>query len=111
MSSYIVKSPITITRQEGDNSDLEIKIPVELDITNADIKFQVSDQYGRAIIEKDLASGITKTGQDIAIELLPDDTKGYSGTQQWELQLDDQLSYKIVTVGKGKFIIEKEIII
>ena len=42
--------------------------------------------------------------------MIPEDTKGFSGVQRWECQINEPDSYKVKTIGKGRFNIMFELI-
>jgi hypothetical protein len=103
MSTYIISSEIQLIRQEGDTSDIVFVVPDVLSLTTfTEIKFSVF-RNSSVIIEKLLSDGsISVLSQTITIDLLPDDTKGYSGDYKWELEISN-LTPTIITIGRGMF--------
>jgi len=142
MSTYLIENEIKLTRQEGDNSDIIFTIPEQLSLSFADAIFQVKDRYKRTIIGKTTVDDtiiITITSvqepildtdgnsvlddqgnptyntiitQTLTIPLLPNDTKTFSGSHRWELQLTDKTpgGYGVKTVAKGVLEIKPELI-
>jgi len=104
MATYLISAEKTITRQEGDDADIVMIIPAEFDMTDATVMFQVFSG-GVAFIEKTP----TPVLQVITVTLDAVDTKGYKGTKRWELQVTK--AGKITTLGKGDFVIVKELIV
>jgi hypothetical protein len=112
MATYLIESEIALTRQEGDNCDIQFKdVPIELNLTGASAKFEVKRKLktDTPIITKTVGSGITISGQDITISLLPVDTKGNSGRWRWELQIT-LADLSIITIGRGCLNITPELI-
>lgn len=122
MSTILPKGDITINRQEGDDADIVLIVPEILPLTDAIIKFQVwtnpTDGTDRELVfEKDnqegeegYVGGITVEEQTITVTMIPEDTKGFSGVQRWECQINEPNSYKVKTIGKGRFNIMFELI-
>jgi hypothetical protein len=108
MAAYIIKSEIKITRQEGDDSEIVIIVPDILSLNSSTAKFQVKSQCG-LIFQRASGDGITINGQTISIILVPANTKGKSGKYRWELEITTGTG-KIITIGRGDFVIEKELI-
>lgn len=104
MATYLINSEKTITRQEGDDADIVITVPVAFSLTGATVIFQVEDAKGNIIFTKTP----TPVGQVITITLDAVDTKGHYGNRRWELQVTK--SGKITTIGRGDFIIVREMI-
>jgi hypothetical protein len=104
MSTYLISSEKTITRQEGDDADLVITVPALYSMTGATVIFEVQDAKGTVIFRKTPTPAL----QVITITFDAVDTKGYSGNRRWELQCTK--SAKITTIGRGDFIITKEMI-
>ena len=105
MSTYLIQSEIDITRQEGDDADIVFNVPAEFSLTDATVIFQVQTSKGTLIFEKTPTPSL----QVITITIDAVDTKGYVGTKRWELQVTR--SGKITTIGRGDFIIVKELIV
>lgn len=104
MSTYLIAAEKTITRQEGDDADIVIIIPDEFSMTGATVIFQVEDTKGNVIFTKTPTPAL----QIITITLAAGDTKGKYGNKRWELQVTKDS--KITTLGRGDFIIVKEMI-
>ncbi len=112
-NSYIAYD-ISITRQEGDTGSIVITVPDIISLADFTvIKFHVF-RSGSTIISKELgdSSGtLNVAGQVITINLEPDDTKGYKGTNRWELEISGNPDNEVITIGKGDLIIIKERIV
>lgn len=104
MPTYLIKSDITITRQEGDVADIVITVPVLLSMTGKTAKFSVFDTNNKAIIAKTTGT-LTIDGQVITIQLLPADTLRKAGKHRWELEVVD--ANGPITIGRGPFVIVK----
>jgi len=104
MSTYLIASEKTITRQEGDDADLVITVPALYSMTSATVIFEVQDSKGNVIFTKTPTPAL----QVITITFNAVDTKGYAGNKRWELQCTK--GGKIATLGRGDFIITKEMI-
>ena len=104
MSTYLIASEKTITRQEGDDADIVMTIPDEFSMTGATVIFQVEDTKGNVIFTKTPTPSL----QVITIPIDAVDTKTHYGNRRWELQVTR--SEKITTIGRGDFIIDKEMI-
>lgn len=100
MSTYLIKSEKTITRQEGDVADIVITVPALLSLSGMTAKFQVSDNSHKIVISK-LDDDIAINDQVINIPLLPEDTEGFAGKFRWELQVVNEDGP--ITIGKGPF--------
>ena len=106
MATYLIKNKFTITRQEGDISDVVFDMQAAMSLTGLTVKFQVINSLGTVLLSKTSADGgITVTGQQIVIPLLSVDTEGRSGTHAWEMELTG--SGVRITVGQGDFVIVK----
>lgn len=112
MATYLIGREIPITRQEGDNADIVIQVPVELSLAgDVSLRFQVTDKKDTYVVfEKNIGNGATIAGQVITIILLPEDTTGFNGVFKWELEVTKASDYGIVTIGRGDFKIIKQII-
>lgn len=109
MATYLIKSEKTITRQEGDSADLGIIVPEALPLTApVSAKFVVKDVTGRTLITKTSPDAITISGQNITLAFQPSETKSKSGTHRWELEITT--AGNTYTIGRGNFIIMKELI-
>lgn len=104
MATYLISSEKTITRQEGDDADIVMTIPDEFSMTGATVIFQVEDSKGNVIFTKEPTPAL----QVITITIDAADTKGKYGNRRWELQVTK--AGKITTLGRGDFIIVKEMI-
>lgn len=117
MSTWLAQN-VTLNRQEGDDSDIVLDIDPIIDLSAAEIKLQVwtnpvdADVERELIFEKDndVIGGIEVDEQIITVTIIPEDTKGFSGVQKWELQIKDDLLYGTKTIAKGKFNIISELI-
>jgi hypothetical protein len=113
MNSYLA-TEITITRQAGDTGSIVFNVPVLIDLdTFTEVIFQVV-KGGVTIIDKRLTDSVaelTVSGQTITIELWEDDTQGHRGTGRWECEISGNSADEIITIGKGDFVIVKEIIV
>ena len=107
---FVIKKEFEIVRQEGDDAIIEFTVPAEISLTNATCKFQVKDQNGKLLISKTSTSGIIKDGQSITVVLEPIDTTWHNGLHKWELEITDEDSYGIKTIGKGVFKIISKLI-
>ena len=116
-SSFLVRAEVTITRQEGDTGSIEFIIPATIDMTGMDVIFEVQDVDEQSVFKKE--SDVSETqieidladsrGQYVAILLDGTETKGFAATDhRWELQVSD--GDDIITVGKGTFVIQSEVI-
>lgn len=109
-NSYIA-TEISITRQEGDTGSIIFTVPAIIDLPEFTVvKFYVF-RSGTAVITKELgdSSGtLNVAGQTITIDLESDDTKGYKGTNKWELEISGNPDGEIITIGKGDFVVIKE---
>lgn len=104
MSTYLIDSRFTITRQAGDISDVVFVMQNTLPLTGMTVKFQVRSSRGVLIIDKTTANGsITVVGQQITIPLLATDTYGYKGTFNWECEISSVPDNKKITIGFGDF--------
>ena len=108
MPTYLIKSEITITRQEGDVADVTITVPSVLDMTNRTPRFQVRDAAGKRLIDKTVPD-VVVTEQVIFVPLLPADTAGKPGKHRWELEVTD--TNGPVTIGRGDFNVVKQLIV
>lgn len=104
MTTYNIQKEITITRQEGDSSDLSINVPEILDITGATAIFQVRSMVDKIILSK----SIIPQGQQINCLFNPQDTEGKAGIHRWELELI--WGERHITIGRGNFEIIKQLI-
>ncbi len=106
----ILADEITITRQEGDTSAIEIEVPEIISLAGRNIHFEVFK--GREGIFKKVNYGDrqdwTVTGQEIETRLDEADTKGHAGKWRYELEVWD--ADYVYTILKGDFIIERELI-
>ncbi len=107
MTTYKIKKEFTIQRQEGDHASVIFVVPDILSLNGRTATFKVANSQRKIILSKTVGKGLTISGQQISIPLLPADTKGHSGSHKWELELS---SPEIITIGKGSFIITPEII-
>jgi len=105
--SYIIKNEIEIRRQEGDTGNITIIIPEQIDLDGMVPILHVVDRKLNTIFKKE-DSDWSINDQTISCSLLPTDTRGKSGNHKWELQL--QSLNEVITVGRGNFLIIKEII-
>lgn len=113
MATYLIKEDIEIVRQEGDTADIEFTVPEALDMTLYPVvKFQTKKTYGSAIIlDKSVGSGLAVVGQAITVTLDSADTKGVNrGSFKWELEISNT-DPEIITIGRGGFTVEKELIL
>lgn len=109
MTTYIIKADITIIRQEGDQADIQILVPDVLSLTGATIKFAVKTNGGRTVLYKN-TDDMTIVGQLITIPLEPEDTKNKAGSHRWEIEISNS-DIAPVTIGRGDFILVKELIV
>lgn len=107
MATYLISREITITRQEGDAADVVVTVPATLSMTGKTARFQVRDSGNRVIINKE--DEIAIVGQGITILLDPEDTARHSGRHRWELEVRD--ANGPITIGRGDFIIVKQLIV
>lgn len=109
MESYIVTKEITIRRQEGDTGSVVFVIPdiIDLDLYT-EIKFKVSNSGSLIFIKLLSDNSISVENQTVTIPLLAVDTKLKSGNHFWELELSNDT--EITTIGRGVFVIIKELI-
>lgn len=110
MATYLIKKEYDITRQEGDTADVVIVVPDVIDMQNYDVQFSVKSNMGVTIFDKKTADGtITVAGQTITIPLLATDTKDNPGKYRWELQISNNTP-EVITIGRGVFLIVRELI-
>lgn len=109
MATYLIKKEYDITRQEGDTADVVIIVPDILDMQDYQAQFAVKSNMGETIFDKKTAEGTaTKTGQTITVPIAPADTKGKPGKYRWELQVTK--INEVITIGRGVFLIVRELI-
>lgn len=106
MATYLISREKTITRQEGDVADIVITVPALLSMTGKTAHFAVADNGGRNVINKEKDISIDE--QVISIVLKPEDTSRKAGKYRWELEVKD--ANGPITIGKGDFIIVKQLI-
>lgn len=107
MATYLISREITITRQEGDTADIVVTVPSTLSMTGKTARFQVRDSGNRVIINKE--DEIAIVGQGITILLAANDTARHAGKHRWELEVSD--ANGPITIGRGDFIIVKQLIV
>jgi len=107
MATYLIANEITITRQEGDTADIEFELDEVLDISTLNPYFSVQTYKGIEILTKEPADFL-KIGQELTCFITEEDTKGKAGNYRWELELVNGST--VITVGRGDFIIVKELI-
>jgi hypothetical protein len=111
MASYLLDSEVDFTRMEGDDSDVEITISNDLNITGSSCKFEIQNRDKEVLITKESANPgeIIITGQTIKVILVPADTDGKSGTHRYEFKLltADGKTYRIC---RGDFFILQKIV-
>jgi hypothetical protein len=105
MSTYLIKEDFTITRQQGDISDVVFVLQNTLPLTGLTVKFHVFNTKDECLLAKISPTDITVLGQQITIPLLKDDTETLKGTLRWECELTS--STKRITIGKGAFVVVK----
>ena len=110
MSRYIAVGSYQIDLQEGDaGCTIDFVIPAEIDMTSRSAKMMVrKDHNTKPIITKVSGSGITKSGQNLSVAIVADDTKGRSGIWHWDLEVYTSTA-DIITVGRGTVNIISEI--
>lgn len=107
--SYIIEKRIPLPpRQEGDTGQIQFEVPEEIPMAGRTVTFLVVSRLGDEIMRKVSPTTITLSGQVITIPLLPADTKGKSGTHQWEMEFTGM--GETITVGHGDITITKELI-
>ena len=103
----ILAAKLNLVRQEGDTADLVIEVPEAIDMTDATVKFGIYDDLGEVIVEKSSEEDeIELDGQIIMVPVLSEDTEGFAGTHNYELEITVQGA--IITILKGKIDVEKE---
>lgn len=107
MNSYVITERVTVTRQEGNTGSLGFIVPAVLNPALFTIKLQVWTATNKSAILFEKTSW-TVTGQTITTPMAAVDTKGYAGTHKWEMQFTSLT--EVITVGKGDFVIIKELI-
>lgn len=111
MPTYRIAKPFDIRRQEGDTGEISITCPPILDLTQTPItRFWVVDTRNGKLVFKKEGNTTNINGQKILINLAVADTKGSAGTHDWELEISNTDKSIVHTIGRGKFIIEKELI-
>ena len=106
MASYIIKQEITIERQEGDTSDLEILVPEVLDMATYEPTFYVIDRAKNKLITK-LPADFVIDGQTITTNFAIGDTAGKVGKYRWQLEISNGTN--TYTIGRGNFVIIDDI--
>jgi len=117
MGNSYLADETDITRQEGDTGSIVFTISSDLlDLTvYSTVKFQVRreedvERTMALVIDKSTGSGITISSQTVTVSLDASDTSEKSGSgYRWEIQFSG--NSEIITAGKGKFIIEPELIL
>lgn len=107
MNSYVITERITVTRQEGDTGSLGFIVPAVLNPALFTIKLQVWTVSNKSVMLFEKTTW-TVSSQTITAPMAALDTKGYAGTHRWEMEFRSLT--EIITVGKGDFVIENEII-
>lgn len=107
MTTYLTKTNKALTRQEGDNASIVFIVPDILPLTGRTATFKAVDSRNRTTLSKTFGSGLSISGQQISITLLPDDTKGHAGSHRWELELSTP---QVITIARGSLTIIPEII-
>ena len=107
MATYLITREITITRQEGNPSDVIINVPESLSLSGKTAHFRVVDSAGKIIIDKE--DEIVIDGQTLTVLLVASDTARKSGKFRWQLDVSD--ANGPITIGKGDFVINKSIIV
>lgn len=105
MATYLIAKEITITRKEGDKSDVVFTVPEIIDLADKTVRFGIFRQDGSEV-HVPLPENIAKSGQVITIDFPADAFLGQEGTHVWELEVSANDSP--ITIGKGDFKILKE---
>lgn len=115
MSNYIAEGTYEIVLQEGDGGGpdgactVEFIVPDEIDMTNRIAKFMIRKAHNvKPIIVKYIGNGITKSGQNIIVSFVPNDTKGKCGNYLWDLEVFTT-GLDVITIGRGTVKILTEI--
>jgi|AntRauTorcE11897_2_1112592.scaffolds.fasta_scaffold129999_1 hypothetical protein len=104
------KYSYNIIRQEGNLSGFSVEF-TELSLTDRFVSIQVRDRNNTLIFEKTTPTGgivINSDEKGFEITFEPEDTKGYAGAHQYEIDIMDNMDRPFLTIG-GLFIIEPEI--
>lgn len=111
-NSYIC-SEIAIERQEGDTGSIIVTVPDILLLSDfTEVIFQCY-KSGTLIMDKRLSysdAQLIVSGQDIIINLKPEDTVGNKGVCKGEIQISGDKDGQVITVVKLLITILKEII-
>jgi len=105
MSTYLIENEYTITRQQGDISDVVFVLQNTLPLAGKTVKFHVYNTKDDCLMAKVSPDTITVVGQQITIPLLKNDTELLKGTLRWECELTS-LTERI-TIGHGPFVVVK----
>ena len=103
MATYLIQNDFTITRQEGDISDIVFVVQNTLLLTGMTVKFQVFNSKSEIMMDKVSPTNITVVSQQITIPLLQADTQSLKGSMTWECELTG--TGKRITICKGAFVI------
>lgn len=115
MANYIIKKPREITVQENDNWTIDILIDPLLPFSDAGFTFGVFAKTTTVFLKPNLPKDVTVISavnrNRVIVTGVPTDTLGNAGKDcTWELQLK-KVDGKFLTIGKGKFIINKTLIV
>lgn len=105
MATFLVKKPITITRQSGDDCDIVFNIPIIFSLTGVTLRFALFEKNNatRKIFLLKQAPDIIISDQRVEISIHSSDTENKEGTYTWELEALNTSTNKVVTIGFGDF--------
>lgn len=102
MATYLVKKPIKIRRQAGDDCDVVFNVPDVFQVAGTAWSFVVFEkaQPNKVLFVKD-GVAITTSGQRVEILISRNDTRNRHGLYDWELMATKD--GKEITAGMGEF--------
>lgn len=110
--TYLIEEDIALERQEGDSAALRFLVPDIISLTGMTIRFEVKTRRTpRDLIFAKQGNVWTVSGQVITASMAPADTRGKAGVHRWECQINNALSTKLITIGRGNFTITPELIV
>lgn len=102
MATFLIKKEKTITRQQGDTSDVTFVFPDVIPPAAYSINFSVwsNASQGDLLFEKD-QSQMQIEEQTVTVPISREETSGISGERYWELRIFNE--HTSHTIGKGIF--------
>jgi len=106
MATFLIKKEKTITRQQGDTSDVTFVFPDVINPEDFSIKFSVWSNVSQGTLLFEKTQDDMEIGeQTVAIPIDREDTVTVNGDRYWELVIYNE--HVTHTIGKGTFKIEK----